>query len=100
MTQRDPGAGVPSERWHEALDQLRDADVIDAADQNSLIRHYNERAQNLKEELERITPEYLRRVQEDGEVSANQWLTETATAMGRRDAEETREVLSRVSTAD
>lgn len=93
----DGTAENPGERWRQSLDQLRQAQVIDDADENALIRHYNERAQNLKEELDRLTPEYLRRVEQDGEANANQWLAETATAMGRRDAEETRELLSRLS---
>lgn len=100
MSPPDANAESPSERWRQSLDQLREAQVIDDADENALIRHYNERAQNLKEELDRLTPEYLRRVEEDGEASANQWLAETATAMGRRDSAETRELLSRLSTSD
>lgn len=100
MIQRDDSDAANRERWHQTLDQLHDTQVIDGADQNSLIRHYNERARNLEQELARIAPEYLRRVREDGEASANQWLAETATAMGRRDAAETRQVLSGVSTAD
>lgn len=97
MTNRDASAESPSERWRQSLDQLREAQVIDDADENALIRHYNERAQNLKEELDQLTPEYLSRVEQDGEASANEWLAETAKAMGERDAAETRELISRLS---
>ncbi|ALN80880.1 hypothetical protein [Lysobacter antibioticus] len=80
--------------WLERLQAMREIGAIEASDENALIRQYDERAQRLREELARIAPEYLRRVDSDGEDEAKRWLAETAEAMGRRDGEETRQALA------
>lgn len=86
--------------WHDSLDELRSEGFLDASDESLLIRHYDERARNLKEELDRLAPEYDRRIRQDGQDAADRWLSETAEAMGRRDAEESRRVLSSIAAID
>jgi len=93
VAQDEPRASV-----HAALDASRREGLIDDDGENALIRQYDERAGDLKEALDRIAPEYQRRVRDDGEASANAWLAETAHAMGRRDGEATRRLLSAVTT--
>ncbi len=81
----------------ETVDQLRSNNIIDAADQDTLVRHYDQHKLNLEEELARIAPEYERRAREDGEASANEWLAETARALGERDGRATRQVIDDLS---
>ena len=44
----------------------------------------------IQEQVAQAEPEYRRRVQEDGQESADKWLAETARELGRRAGEETR----------
>lgn len=81
----------------ESIGQLRNENIIDAADQDALVRHYDQHKLNLEEELARITPEYERRVREDGEEQANQWLAETARELGERDGRSTRQMVDGLS---
>lgn len=79
------------------LDAARADGLIDAGDENALIRHADGRANELKEALDRIATEYQSRVRDDGQSNADQWLAATAEAMGRRDGEETRQLLSSIA---
>lgn len=82
---------------HATLEEMRREGLIDGGDENAVARHYDERADELKEALARIAPEYERRTRDDGRASADLWLAGTAEAMGRRHAEETRRLLSSVT---
>lgn len=86
--------GEPRRGWLDMLQSWRREGAIDDADESALVRHYDERQDELQQALSRIAPEYERRVQADGLASADDWLRETATRMGREDGESTRRMLS------
>jgi len=74
----------------EALGQLRVDGAIDVAEEGRLIRHYDELQRSFQEQVAQAEPEYRRRVEADGQESADKWLAETARELGRRAGEETR----------
>lgn len=86
--------GTPRRRWLDMLQSWRRRGAINDADEGVLIRHYDDRQDELRQALSRIAPEYERRVQADGLASADDWLRETAARMGREDGESTRRMLS------
>ena len=75
------------------LRRWRGDGAIDDRDEAALARHYDERQDQVREELDAIVPEYRRRVHEEGAAQAGQWLRDTAREMGRRDGEATRRML-------
>lgn len=87
----DPRAAV-----HATLDALRRDGVIDAGDENAVVRHFDDHAHALKEALDAIAPEYRRRVRDEGQAGADRWLAATAEAMGRQDGQAARQLLASV----
>ncbi len=83
--------------WLDLIRQWRREGAIDDRDQGALERHYDERQAHVRQALAAIAPEYERRVREDGQAHADDWLRETARAMGREDGESTRRMLESVS---
>lgn len=94
-----PGdAPDPQQDLHQRIERLRADGVLDDVGEGVVSRHLEERAHSLQAELDRLAPEYSRRVREDGQDAADAWLSQTGEDMGRRDAEETRRILSTVLT--
>lgn len=85
--------------WVEGLDRMRREGMIDADDENTLIRHMDEHHRTLQAELERIKPEYEARIARDGQASADQWLAEAARALGEQAGARSRRVLDSLSVA-
>lgn len=83
--------------WLDMLGQWRREALIDEADETMLTRHYDDRTRDLEDAMARIGPEYDRRLREDGRESANAWLVEQATELGRADGEATVQALSSTS---
>lgn len=97
MTGPVPTGDLPALGELEALLQrMRDAGEIDAAGEGVLRRHFEERAQTLAEDFKALLQEYEARAQRDGAETARQWLGEASKALGVRDREHSRRVLSTV----
>lgn len=92
-------AGTEEDRrvYLASLAEMRANDLIDADDENALIRHYEDQKASLEAAFLQFLPEYQRRVREDGEASANAWLAETAREIGRREGEAARKAVDGLS---
>lgn len=80
-----------------SLAEMRSNDLINADDENALIRHYEDQKASLEAAFLQFLPEYQRRMREDGETSANEWLAETARELGKREGEAARQVVDGLS---
>lgn len=80
-----------------SLAEMRANDLISADDENALIRHYEDQKASIEAAFLEFLPEYQRRVREDGEAKANEWLAETAREIGRREGEASRKVVDGLS---
>lgn len=89
-----PDREKPRRGWLRMLQLWRREGAIDDADEGALIRHYDERRDELRQALSRLVPEYERRVRTDGLALADDWLRDVATQLGREDGESTRRMLS------
>ncbi len=76
--------------------RMREANEIDDVGEGVLRRHFDERAETLGAELTDLVREYERRAAETGEADAQQWLSDAAEALGRRDRDHTQRVLETV----
>lgn len=81
----------------DGLDRLQQEGMIDADEQNTLIRHVEEHRRSIEEELRLIVPEYEGRVARDGQASADEWLAAKARALGERDGAQSRQVVDSLS---
>lgn len=68
----------------EGLDQLKADGVLGEADQGALIRHLDEQRETIAARIAEITPEYQRRVADDGLDAANVWLAEEGRLLGEQ----------------
>lgn len=78
------------------VEQWRTDAQLSDADEGALVRHYDEREQELAAAMSEIATEYKQRLQDDGKASANTWLAEAAAALGRRDGETTRRLFESI----
>ena len=87
--------GTEEERrvYLASLAEMRSNDLISADDENALARHYEDQKASLEAAFLEFLPEYQRRVREDGEASANEWLAATARELGQREGEAARKVV-------
>jgi patatin-like phospholipase/acyl hydrolase len=84
------------EGWLQTVGAWRkDAQLADA-DESALIRHYDDRQQELATAMESIAAEYKQRLDDDGKASADIWLAEAAADLGRRDGESTRRLFESI----
>ncbi|WP_407353221.1 hypothetical protein [Luteimonas sp. R10] len=83
--------------WMEQIEQLRSEGVIDADDENVLIRHVNDHQSLIERELASIAPEYERRVAADGQERADLWLQQCARELGTREGEKMRRIFDQLS---
>lgn len=92
-------AGTEEDRrtYVASLAEMRSNDLIDADDENTLIRHYEDQKASLEAAFAQFLPEYQRRVREDGEASANEWLAATARELGQREGAAARKVVDGLS---
>ena len=79
--------------WIEGLAQLREQGVLDADDENTLIRHMDERLEAVQQELKALVPEYERRVDSDGREAADAWLGAQARDVGEREGADARRMV-------
>lgn len=63
-------------------------------DGKALVRRYAERRHQLHRDIVHVAHEYQRRIREEGQNRADQWLAETALAMGRSDGAMARKLLA------
>jgi hypothetical protein len=84
------GAPRTREELVDRLGDLRQQGILDTAEEDRLLQHYDEMLRDVNEEKARLEPEYNRRVQEDGLDPANAWLRDAAQDLGRRHGEATR----------
>ncbi|WP_426702959.1 hypothetical protein ACPPVV_08175 [Rhodanobacter sp. Col0626] len=89
-------SGNDRQGWIELVGQWRTDAQLNDADEGALIRHYDEREQELAAAVAEIATEYKQRLQDDGKVSANLWLADAAAALGRRDGETTRRLFESI----
>lgn len=100
MTQPSPQGEVPALGQIEAqLSRMREEGELDDVGEGVMHRHFAEHADRLATDFRALLGEYQRRVEDDGADAALQWLAAAAEALGRRDGEETRRVLSTVVAA-
>lgn len=81
------------------LAQMRAEGELDDIGEGVMRRHFEDRARTLAGELLDLLAEYEQRAGEHGQDDATRWLSEAAEALGHRDGEETRRILSTVVTA-
>lgn len=86
------GAPRTREELVERLADLRRQGILDTAEEERLLQHYDEMLRDVNEEKAQLEPEYRRRVGEDGLEPANAWLREVAEDLGRRHGEATRRI--------
>ncbi len=79
--------------WIEGLAQLREQGVLDADDENTLIRHMDERLEAVEAELKALVPEYERRVGTDGREAADAWIGAQAREVGEREGADARRMV-------
>jgi len=79
--------------WIEGLAQLREQGALDADDENTLIRHMDERLEAVQQELKALVPEYERRVDADGREAADAWLGAQARDVGEREGADARRMV-------
>ncbi len=79
--------------WIEGLAQLREQGVLDADDENTLIRHMDERLDAVEAELKALVPEYERRVGTDGREAADAWIGARAREVGEREGADARRMV-------
>ncbi len=79
--------------WIEGLAQLREQGVLDADDENTLIRHMDERLEAVEAELKALVPEYERRVGTDGREAADAWIGARAREVGEREGADARRMV-------
>lgn len=79
--------------WIDGLAQLREQGAIDADDENTLIRHMDERLDAVQQELKALVPEYERRVASDGTDAADAWIGACARDMGEREGADARRMV-------
>ncbi|MBB1473374.1 hypothetical protein H5368_10040 [Luteimonas sp. MC1782] len=84
------GAPRTREELAERLGDLRRQGILDTAEEDRLLRHYDALLRDVNEEKARLEPEYNRRVREQGLEPANAWLRDAAQDLGRRHGEATR----------
>lgn len=96
MTHAPASGADPAPELQETVARLQSEGQLEAAGEGVVLRHFQDRQQSLRSEMQRLAPEYAARVERDGEQAANAWLAETAQDMGRRDGNDTRRVLSTV----
>lgn len=85
--------------WIEGLAQLRQQGAIDADDENTLIRHMDERLEAVQVELRALVPEYERRVEQGGRDAADAWLGERSREMGEREGADARRMVDSLTSA-
>lgn len=96
---RPGGAHEEQRRYTERLEQLREAGAISADDELELIRHDHASRAALASALERMLPEYQRRVVREGEARALAWLADAAEEVGRREGQAARRVRDQIGGA-
>jgi len=80
-----------------SLAEMRSNDLITADDETTLIRNFDEQKASVEAAFAEFLPEYQRRVREDGEAKANEWMAEAAREMGRRQGEAARKLVGGLS---
>lgn len=80
----------------DRLADLRQQGILDASEESELLRHFDDMLRDVEAEKAQLEPAYLKRVAEDGEEPAKQWLVEQAEALGRRVGQATREITDRL----
>lgn len=83
--------------WVEGLAQLRQQGAIGADDENTLIRHMDERLEAVQRELKALVPEYEQRADREGRDAADAWLAEQAREMGEREGADARRMVNSLS---
>lgn len=81
------------QRVEASLSRLRAEGQVDDAGEAAVVRHFNERAGELENNLQNLVSEYKRLAEAEGEDAANRWLAQAAHELGKSDGEETRRVL-------
>ncbi len=76
-----------------SLAEMRSNDLITADDETTLIRNYDEQKASVEAAFAQFLPEYRRRVREDGEAAANEWMAEAAREIGRQQGEAARNLV-------
>jgi len=79
--------------WIEGLAQLRQQGAIGEDEENTLIRHMDERLEAVQLELKALVPEYEQRGERDGKDAADAWLAERAREMGEREGADARRMV-------
>lgn len=79
--------------WIARAEELKEQGLIDEADEATLIRHLAERRAGLEDSMSALVPEYRRRLTDDGQPAADDWVAARARELGEADARATRELL-------
>lgn len=91
-------SGQPSNDFDASLESAREEGLIDAGDENAIVRGLADRQAAVEAWLAKITPEYKERVERDGQAPADEWLADSARALGQQHGAETRQLLSTIGT--
>lgn len=96
---RTPMDGAPPRTREELVERLADLrlqGILDTDEEARLLQQFDDMLRDMNEEKARLEPEYKRRLEDDGEDAANQWLREAATELGRRHGEATRSLTNQL----
>lgn len=84
---------VEARDWIARVEALREQGAINQDEEALLFRHLAERRAGLAEAMAALVPEYRRRLADDGQLAADEWVAEQARGLGEADARATRELL-------
>ncbi|WP_133000198.1 hypothetical protein [Luteimonas arsenica] len=87
--------GAPPRSREELVERLADLrlqGILDTHEEERLLEQFDAMLRDVNDEKARLEPEYNRRLRDDGLESANEWLREAATELGRRHGEATRAI--------
>jgi hypothetical protein len=76
----------------DRLVDLRQQGILDQAEEERLLGHYDGLLRDVEEEKARLEPEYVRLRDSEGKDAADAWLQERAHDLGRRHGEATRAI--------
>jgi hypothetical protein len=86
----DQGPPKTREELVDRLADLRMQGILDPGEESRLLHHYDELQEEADREKARLEPEFERRMKEDGQDAAADWLRNAASELGQRHGEATR----------
>lgn len=100
MTAGGDEAWQKRQQWIEAITGLRAGDAISQADMEILNREYDRMQQAVHEGMQAMAPEYARRIREQGQEAADEWIHAQTRELGVENGRRLRQAMEQLSFAD